>query len=105
MPNLIAIDYDGTGQHDLFERTSSSGSALPASPVVFLTVTANGSAGNCFRHRELCENGRDRPFKRQGVESREKTRAVAEGCYRCSDPNSVDTWYIWALRRELFFNI
>ena len=78
---------------------------LPASPVVFLTVAANGSAGNCFRHRELCENGRDRPFKRQDVESRDKTRAVTAACYRCSDPNSVDTWHIWALRRELFFNI
>lgn len=30
LPNLIAIDYDGPGQHVLFERASPYGSALPA---------------------------------------------------------------------------
>jgi len=75
-------------------------------PFAFVTVTPEGNVTNCF--------SRDRPYGNVLVSAfdeimkkwdRQQAADITKGCWKCNNPDVVDTSYIWELRPEPSWNI
>jgi len=75
-------------------------------PFVFVTVTPDGNVTNCF--------SRDRPYGNVGASpfdeimkewDRRQAADITKGCWKCNNPDVVDTSYVWELRPEPSWNI
>ncbi len=74
-------------------------------PLVFITVTSEGDVVNCFRGDRPYGNVREVPFDRIMRQwSRREALGATRGCHECSNPNIVDTSYIWRLSPEPLMN-
>jgi MoaA/NifB/PqqE/SkfB family radical SAM enzyme len=70
-------------------------------PLVFLAVTPDGDVTNCFRRGRPYGNVRTSPFDEimKNWDRREVITAT-KGCWRCNNPDIVDTSYVWEIRPE-----
>jgi len=75
-------------------------------PFVSVTVTPEGDVTNCFNYDRPYGNVRASPFDEimKRWERREAAN-VTKGCWKCNNPDVVDTSYIWELRLEPSLNI
>jgi len=75
-------------------------------PLVYVTVTPEGNVTNCFNHDRPYGNVRASPFDEimKRWERREAAN-ITEGCWKCNNPDVVDTSYIWELRPEPSWNL
>ena len=75
-------------------------------PFVFVTVTPEGNVTNCFNYDRPYGNVRISPFDEviKNWDRREAAR-ITKGCWKCNNPDVVDTSYIWELRLEPSLNL
>jgi len=75
-------------------------------PLVSVTVTPEGNVINCFNYDKPYGNIRTSPFDEimKNWDRREAIK-VTRGCWKCNNPDVVDTSYIWALSLEPSWNI
>ena len=75
-------------------------------PFVYVTVTPEGNVTNCFNYDRPYGNVRTSPFDEimEKWDHREAAKAT-QGCWKCNNPDVVDTSYVWELRLEPSFNI
>jgi MoaA/NifB/PqqE/SkfB family radical SAM enzyme len=75
-------------------------------PFVFVTVTPEGNVTNCFNYDRPYGNVRSSPFDEviKNWDRREAAR-ITKGCWKCNNPDVVDTSYIWELRLEPSLNL
>jgi len=75
-------------------------------PFVYVTVTPEGNVTNCFNHDRPYGNVRTSSFDEimKKWDRREAAR-ITKGCWKCNNPDVVDTSYIWELRREPSWNL
>jgi MoaA/NifB/PqqE/SkfB family radical SAM enzyme len=68
-------------------------------PYVSVTVTPEGDVTNCFNY--------DRPYGNVIIKKwdRREAATIAEGCWKCNNPDVVDTSYIWDLSLEPSWNL
>jgi MoaA/NifB/PqqE/SkfB family radical SAM enzyme len=75
-------------------------------PLVAVTVTAEGNVTSCFN--------RDRPYGNVKTSSfdeimkrwdRREVLRMTKGCWKCNNPDVVDTSYIWELKLEPALNL
>jgi len=74
-------------------------------PFAFVTVT-EGNVTNCFNY--------DRPYGNVRASSfdeimknwdRHEAATITKGCWKCNNPDVVDTSYVWELRLEPSWNL
>jgi MoaA/NifB/PqqE/SkfB family radical SAM enzyme len=75
-------------------------------PFVYVTVTPEGNVTNCFNQDRPYGNVRTSPFDEimKNWDRREVTN-ITKGCWKCNNPDVVDTSYIWELRPEPSWNL
>ncbi|MFC1926993.1 radical SAM protein [Chloroflexota bacterium] len=75
-------------------------------PFVYVTVTPEGNVTNCFNHDRPYGNVRTSPFDEimKNWDHREVTN-ITKGCWKCNNPDVVDTSYICELRPEPSWNL
>jgi len=75
-------------------------------PFVFVTVTPEGNVTNCFNYDRPYGNVRTSPFDEimKNWDRREVSR-ITKGCWKCNNPDVVDTSYVWELRLEPSLNL
>ena len=75
-------------------------------PLIYVTVTPEGNVTNCFNYDRPYGNVRTSPFDEivKKWDRREATN-MAKGCWKCNNPDVVDTSYIWGLRPEPSWNL
>ncbi len=75
-------------------------------PFISVTVTPDGNVANCFRCDRPYGNVRTSPFDEimKYWDCHEAAKA-AKGCWKCNNPDVVDTSYIWELRPEPSLNM
>jgi MoaA/NifB/PqqE/SkfB family radical SAM enzyme len=75
-------------------------------PFVFVTVTPDGNVTSCFNYDSPYGNVRTTPFDEimKKWDRREVTNAT-KGCWKCNNPDVVDTSYVWGLRLEPSLNL
>ncbi len=75
-------------------------------PFVSVTVTPEGNVTNCFNHDRPYGNVRTSPFDEimKHWDRREVTN-ITKGCWKCNNPDVVDTSYLWELRPEPSWNL
>jgi MoaA/NifB/PqqE/SkfB family radical SAM enzyme len=75
-------------------------------PFVYVTVSPEGNVTNCFNHDRPYGNVRTLPFDEimKNWDRREVTR-ITKGCWKCNNPDIVDTSYIAELRPEPSWNL
>jgi MoaA/NifB/PqqE/SkfB family radical SAM enzyme len=75
-------------------------------PFVFVTVTPEGNITDCFNY--------DRPYGNVAASlfdeimkkwDRRQAANITKGCWKCNNPDVVDTSYVWELRLEPSFNL
>ena len=75
-------------------------------PFAFVTVTPEGNVTNCFN--------KDRPYGNVRTSSfdeimknwnRREAASITKRCWKCNNPDIVDTSYIWGLRLEPSLNL
>jgi MoaA/NifB/PqqE/SkfB family radical SAM enzyme len=75
-------------------------------PFVSVTVTPEGNVTNCFNYDRPYGNVRASPFddivKRW---NRHEAANITKGCWKCNNPDVVDTSYVWELRPEPLWNL
>jgi len=75
-------------------------------PLVFITVTPEGNVTSCFNRDRPYGNVRNSPFaeimKRW---SRREAANMTKGCWKCNNPDVVDTSFVWELRPEPSLNL
>jgi MoaA/NifB/PqqE/SkfB family radical SAM enzyme len=75
-------------------------------PFVFITVTSEGNVTNCFNYATPYGNVRASPFDEIMKNwDRHEVIDITKGCWKCNNPDVVDTSYIWELRLEPSFNL
>ena len=75
-------------------------------PFVFVTVTPDGNVTNCFNYDRPYGNVRVSPFhKIMKNWDRREVATFTEECWKCNNPDVVDTSYIWELRLEPSWNL
>ena len=75
-------------------------------PFVYLTVTPEGNVTNCFNYDKPYGNVRASPFDDIMKNwDRRQAANVTKGCWKCNNPDVVDTSYVWELRLEPSLNI
>jgi MoaA/NifB/PqqE/SkfB family radical SAM enzyme len=75
-------------------------------PFISVTVTPDGNVTNCFKHDRPYGNVRTSPFDEiMKYWDCHKAAKAAKGCWKCNNPDVVDTSYIWELRPEPSLNI
>ncbi len=75
-------------------------------PLVFVTVSPEGNVSSCFNHDRPYGNVRTSSFDEimRGWNRREVANAT-KGCWKCNNPDVVDTSYVWELRLEPSWNL
>ena len=75
-------------------------------PFVFVTVTPEGNVTNCFNHDRPYGNVRASPFDEimKNWDRREAAN-ITKGCWKCNNPDVVDTSYVWELKLEPSLNL
>jgi MoaA/NifB/PqqE/SkfB family radical SAM enzyme len=75
-------------------------------PFVSVTVTPEGDVTNCFNYDRPYGNVRASPFD-EIMKNWDRRRAatITKGCWKCNNPDVVDTSYIWDLRLEPSWNL
>ena len=75
-------------------------------PLIYVTVTPEGNVTNCFNYDRPYGNVRTSPFDEivKKWDRREATN-MAKGCWKCNNPDVVDTSYICELRPEPSWNL
>jgi MoaA/NifB/PqqE/SkfB family radical SAM enzyme len=75
-------------------------------PFVSVTVTTEGNVTNCFNHDRPYGNVRTSPFDEimKNWDRREAAN-ITKGCWKCNNPDVVDTSYIWELGLEPSWNL
>jgi len=75
-------------------------------PFVFVTVTPEGNVTNCFNYDRPYGNVRASPFDEIMKNwDRREAATITKGCWKCNNPDVVDTSYIWELRLEPSLNL
>jgi MoaA/NifB/PqqE/SkfB family radical SAM enzyme len=75
-------------------------------PFVSLTVTPEGNVMNCFNYDRPYGNVRASPFDEIMKNwNRREAATITKGCWKCNNPDVVDTSYIWELRLEPSWNL
>jgi MoaA/NifB/PqqE/SkfB family radical SAM enzyme len=75
-------------------------------PFVFATVTPEGNVTNCFNHDRPYGNVRTSPFDEIMKKwDRREVANITKGCWKCNNPDVVDTSYVWELRLEPSWNL
>lgn len=75
-------------------------------PSVFVTVTPEGNVANCFNYHSPYGNVRVSPFDEIMKNwDRREAAAITRGCWKCNNPDVVDTSYVWELRLEPSWNL
>jgi MoaA/NifB/PqqE/SkfB family radical SAM enzyme len=75
-------------------------------PFVSVTVTPEGNVTNCFNCDRPYGNMRASQFD-EIMKNWDRRRAanITRGCWKCNNPDVVDTSYIWELRPEPSWNL
>jgi len=75
-------------------------------PFVYVTVTPEGNVTNCFNYDRPYGNVRASPFDEimKRWERREAAN-ITKGCWKCSNPDVVDSSYVWEPRPEPSWNL
>jgi MoaA/NifB/PqqE/SkfB family radical SAM enzyme len=75
-------------------------------PFASVTVTPEGNVTNCFNHDSPYGNVRASPFDEIMKNwDRREVANITKGCWKCNNPDVVDTSYIWELRLEPSLNL
>ena len=75
-------------------------------PFVSVTVTPEGNVTNCFNYHRPYGNVRTSPFDEIMKNwDRREAATTTKGCWKCNNPDVVDTSYIWELRLEPSWNL
>jgi len=75
-------------------------------PFAFVTVTPEGNVTNCFNYDRPYGNVRTSPFDEIMKNwARHEAANITKGCWKCNNPDVVDTSYIWELRLEPSWNL
>jgi MoaA/NifB/PqqE/SkfB family radical SAM enzyme len=75
-------------------------------PLVSVTVTPEGNVTSCFNRDRPYGNVRTSPFDEIMANwSRRVVANATRGCWRCNNPDVVDTSYVWELRLEPSWNL
>jgi MoaA/NifB/PqqE/SkfB family radical SAM enzyme len=75
-------------------------------PFVYVTVTPEGNVTNCFNCDRPYGNVTTSSFdKIMENWSRREASNITEGCWKCNNPDVVDTSYIWQLMPEPSWNL
>ena len=75
-------------------------------PFVYVTVTPEGNVTNCFNYDKPYGNARASSFDEIMKNwDRRQVANVTKGCWKCNNPDVVDTSYIWELRLEPSWNL
>ena len=75
-------------------------------PFVSVTVTPEGNVTNCFNHDRPYGNVRTSPFDEIMKNwDRREVASITKGCWKCNNPDVVDTSYVWELRPEPSLNL
>jgi MoaA/NifB/PqqE/SkfB family radical SAM enzyme len=75
-------------------------------PFVFVTVTPEGNVTNCFNDDSPYGNVRSSPFDEIMKKwDRREVASITKGCWKCNNPDVVDTSYIWGMRLEPSWNL
>jgi MoaA/NifB/PqqE/SkfB family radical SAM enzyme len=75
-------------------------------PFVYVTVTPEGNVTNCFNHDRPYGNVRTLPFDEIMKNwDRYEAAKITKGCWKCNNPDVVDTSYIAGLRPEPSWNL
>jgi MoaA/NifB/PqqE/SkfB family radical SAM enzyme len=75
-------------------------------PFVYVTVTPEGNVTNCFNHDRPYGNVRTAQFDEIMQKwNRLEATNITKGCWKCNNPDVVDTSYIWELRPEPSWNL
>jgi MoaA/NifB/PqqE/SkfB family radical SAM enzyme len=75
-------------------------------PFVFVTVTPEGNVTNCFNYDRPYGNVRTSPFHEIMKNwDRREVANITKGCWKCNNPDVVDTSYVWQLRLEPSLNL
>ena len=75
-------------------------------PSVYVTVTPEGNVTNCFNHDRPYGNVRASPFDEIMKKwNRREAANITKGCWKCNNPDVVDTSYVWELRPEPSWNL
>jgi MoaA/NifB/PqqE/SkfB family radical SAM enzyme len=73
---------------------------------VFVTVTPEGNVTNCFNYDRPYGNVRTSPFDEIMKKwDRLEAANITKGCWKCNNPDVVDTSYIWEIRPEPSWNL
>jgi MoaA/NifB/PqqE/SkfB family radical SAM enzyme len=75
-------------------------------PFVSVTATPEGNVTNCFNYDRPYGNVRASPFD-VIMKNWDRRRAadITKGCWKCNNPDVVDTSYVWELRPEPSWNL
>ncbi|MGA8849741.1 MAG: radical SAM protein [Dehalococcoidia bacterium] len=75
-------------------------------PFVFATVTPEGNVTNCFNHDRPYGNVKTSPFDEIMKNwDRREVANITKGCWKCNNPDVVDTSYIWGMMLEPSWNL
>ncbi len=75
-------------------------------PFVYVTVTPEGNVGNCFNRNRPYGNLRTSPFGEIMKNwNRREVIDMTKGCWKCNNPDVVDTSYIAGLRPGPSWNL
>jgi MoaA/NifB/PqqE/SkfB family radical SAM enzyme len=75
-------------------------------PFAFVTVTPEGNVTNCFNYDSPYGNVRTSPLDEIMKNwDRREAADITKGCWKCNNPDVVDTSYIWELRLEPSWNL
>jgi MoaA/NifB/PqqE/SkfB family radical SAM enzyme len=75
-------------------------------PFVSVTVTPEGNVTNCFNYDRPYGNVRASPFDEIMKKwNRREVANITKGCWKCNNPDVVDTSYVWELRPEPSWNL
>jgi MoaA/NifB/PqqE/SkfB family radical SAM enzyme len=75
-------------------------------PLISVTVTPEGNVTNCFSYHRPYGNVRTSPLDEimKNWDRREAVN-ITKGCWKCNNPDVVDTSYIWEMRLEPSLNL
>jgi len=75
-------------------------------PFAFITITPEGNIANCFNYDRPYGNVRASPFDEVMKNwDRREAATITKGCWKCNNPDVVDTSFIWELRLEPSLNL
>jgi MoaA/NifB/PqqE/SkfB family radical SAM enzyme len=75
-------------------------------PFISVTVTPEGNVTNCFNYARPYGNVRASPFDEiMRKWDRREAANITKGCWKCNNPDVVDTSYVWEFKLEPSWNL